>query len=250
VVRTFWRDLLDTVRPGSEGRDGPLPPLMLVLTLVTGFVDATSYLRLGHVFVANMTGNVVFLGFAIAGAAGLSAWASLAALAAFLLGGLIGGRLGSGLAHHRGLLLRAGLSVQLVTLLVAAVVAAATGADAHAGSGTRYVLIALLGVGMGVQNATVRRLGVRDFTTTVLTMTLTGIAADARIAGGPGSSALARRALSVVAMALGALFGALLVLRVDDAAPLAVAAALVALTALAAHRLSRGVPAAWTKPGP
>jgi uncharacterized membrane protein YoaK (UPF0700 family) len=250
-VSTLWRDLLDTVHPGSEGRDGPLPPLMLVLTLVTGFVDATSYLRLGHVFVANMTGNVVFLGFAIAGAAGLSAWASLAALAAFLLGGLIGGRLGNGgLAHHRGLLLRAGLSLQLVTLVVAAVVAAATGADAHAGSGTRYLLIVLLGLGMGVQNATVRRLGVRDFTTTVLTMTLTGIAADARIAGGPGSSALARRALSVVAMALGALFGALLVLRVDDAAPLAVAAALVALTAIAAHRLSRGVPAAWTKPGP
>ncbi|MEA2198176.1 MAG: hypothetical protein QOJ25_2227 [Solirubrobacteraceae bacterium] len=249
---TLWRDVLDTLNPRGESRDGPLPPLMLALTLVTGLVDATSYLRLGHVFVANMTGNVVFLGFAIAGAPGLSAWASLAALAAFLAGGVVGGRLGSRLGHHRGLQLRAGLSVQLVTLVVAAVVAAATGADAHAGSGTRYVLIILLGLGMGVQNATVRRLGVREFTTTVLTMTLTGIAADARLAGGPGSSApaLARRSLSVVAMALGALLGALLVLRVDDAAPLAVAAAVVALTAFATHRLSQGAPAAWTKPGP
>jgi Predicted membrane protein len=64
----------------TTGRDGPLPPLLLVLTFVTGLVDAASYLKLGHVFVANMTGNVVFLGFALAGAAGLSLWASLAAM--------------------------------------------------------------------------------------------------------------------------------------------------------------------------
>ena len=58
----------------------------MTLTVVTGLVDAVSYLALGHVFVANMTGNVVFLGFALAGAPGLSAPASLAALVAFLVG--------------------------------------------------------------------------------------------------------------------------------------------------------------------
>jgi uncharacterized protein DUF1275 len=42
---------------------GPLPALMLVLTVVTGVVDAVSILSLGRVFVANMTGNVVFVGF-------------------------------------------------------------------------------------------------------------------------------------------------------------------------------------------
>ena len=41
---------------------GPLPPLLVVMTVVTGIVDAVSYLALGHVFVANMTGNVAFLG--------------------------------------------------------------------------------------------------------------------------------------------------------------------------------------------
>jgi uncharacterized membrane protein YoaK (UPF0700 family) len=46
---------------------GPLPALLVCLTVVTGLVDAFSYLSLGHVFVANMTGNVVFLGFALAG---------------------------------------------------------------------------------------------------------------------------------------------------------------------------------------
>ncbi|HWF51283.1 MAG TPA: YoaK family protein [Solirubrobacteraceae bacterium] len=233
-------DLLDS-------RDGPLPVLMLALTLVTGFVDATSYLRIGHVFVANMTGNVVFLGFAIAGAHGLSIWESLVAVAAFLLGGLIGGRLGGGLGHHRGLLLRAALSAQLVFLAGAAVVAGATGAGAVVATGTSYVLVVLLAVGMGIQNAAVRRLGVRDMTTTVLTMTLTGIAADARVVGGPGS-ALGRRALSIAAMVLGALVGALLTLRVNDFAPLAAATGLVALTAIAAHLVSRRG-GAWTKAG-
>src|SRR3984957_14157950 len=55
--------------PGSlmtRGADGPLPPLLLMMTFVTGLVDAFAYLVLGHVFVANMTGNVVFLGFALA----------------------------------------------------------------------------------------------------------------------------------------------------------------------------------------
>ena len=48
-----------------DPRHGPLPLLLMLLTTVTGLVDAVSYLALNHVFVANMTGNVVFLGFAV-----------------------------------------------------------------------------------------------------------------------------------------------------------------------------------------
>jgi uncharacterized membrane protein YoaK (UPF0700 family) len=241
-----WRDVLDTLHPPRDGRDGPLPPLMLVLTVVTGLVDATSYLRLGHVFVANMTGNVVFLGFALAGASGVSIWASLAAIAAFLVGGLIGGLLTARLGDHRGHHLRGALMVQLVLVAAAAVVALATGADAQVGSGTRYALIVLLGAGMGIQNATARRLAVRDLTTTVLTMTLTGIAADSPLVGGRGA-AIARRTLSIGAMLLGAVIGAVLVLHVDDAASLGAAAVLIALMAFAADRVSR-IPGAWAKP--
>ena len=69
--------------------------------LVTGLVDSVSYLTFGHVFVANMTGNVVLLGFALAGAHGLSVPASLAALAAFLLGALAGGRIATLGEHSR-----------------------------------------------------------------------------------------------------------------------------------------------------
>jgi hypothetical protein len=53
--------------PADPGH-GPLPLLLLALTVVTGLVDAVSILRLGRVFVANMTGNVVFTGFAVTGA--------------------------------------------------------------------------------------------------------------------------------------------------------------------------------------
>src|SRR5256884_8375947 len=91
----------DPVGPAKDDRDGSLAPLLFVLTVVTGLVDAVSYLALGHVFVANMTGNVVFLGFALAGAADFSIPASLIAIAAFLGGALAGGRLGSRIGQHR-----------------------------------------------------------------------------------------------------------------------------------------------------
>src|ERR1700733_10866894 len=90
MITAFLADARDTVLPG---RHGPLPSLLVSMTLVTGLVDAFSYLVLGHVFVANMTGNVVFLGFAVAGAPGFSIAASLAAIAAFVVGALLGGRL-------------------------------------------------------------------------------------------------------------------------------------------------------------
>src|SRR5258706_13509239 len=73
---------------------GAPPSILLGMTAVTGLVDAASFLALGHVFTANMTGNVVFLAFAIAGVPGLSVPRSAAALAAFLIGALVGGRMG------------------------------------------------------------------------------------------------------------------------------------------------------------
>jgi uncharacterized membrane protein YoaK (UPF0700 family) len=213
--------------------------LLVGLTVVTGLVDAVSYVALGHVFVANMTGNVVFLGFALAGAPGLSVWAAIAAAAAFLSGATAGGRIGAALGAHRGRTLRAAAATSAALVLLAALVALV--ADDPVSSGTRYVLIVLLGLAMGVQNAIARRLAVPDLTTTVLTLTLTGIAADSRLAGGPGGHP-SRRLVAVAAMFAGALAGALLVLRVDLALPLALAGALLATVAVAAHRSSAGDP--------
>ena len=206
---------------------------MLVLTVVTGLVDAVSYLKLGHVFVANMTGNFVFLGFAIAGAHGLSAPASLFAIGLFLVGGFVGGRLGAAVADDRGRLLQLTSGIQ-IALVTAAVVVAAL-AHRNVQTAPQYVLIVLLATAMGIQNATARRLAVPDLTTTVLTLTLTGIAADSALAGGVGAR-VGRRLLAIVAMVLGALFGALLLLRVANLVPVAVADALLAFVALTASR--------------
>jgi len=69
-----------------------LPYALLGMTAVTGLVDAVSYLSVGHVFTANMTGNIVLLAFAIAHVSGLSISRSLTALLAFLIGAILGGR--------------------------------------------------------------------------------------------------------------------------------------------------------------
>jgi uncharacterized membrane protein YoaK (UPF0700 family) len=221
--------------PWSRSAHGPLPVLLLMLSLVTGLVDAVSYLALGHVFVANMTGNVVLLGFALAGAPGLSVPASLAALAAFLLGAVAGGRIGTRLSEHRGRHLRAAGTCAAPLLLIAFVVATIAGQPVSPGA--RYALLVPLGLAMGL-------LAVPDLTTTVLTLTLTGIAADSQLAGGPGGRP-ARRVLAIAAIFLGALVGALFVVHVDLFIPLALASALVASTALIAHTRSTD-DAEWT----
>src|SRR3954465_4755320 len=112
----FLDDVRETLVPRRGTGHGPLPPLMVGRTFVTGLVDAFSYLLLGHVFVANMTGNVVFLGFAFAGATGFSIPASLVALGSFVFGALIGGKIGSRLGSHRGHLLAATSALQALLL--------------------------------------------------------------------------------------------------------------------------------------
>jgi uncharacterized membrane protein YoaK (UPF0700 family) len=218
----------------STSPDGPLPVLLLVLTGVTGLVDAVSYLKLGHVFVANMTGNVVFLGFAIADAADFSIPASLVAIAAFLAGALAGGRIGSSAGHHRARLLAIATYLQIV-LVGAALVVSMAGIDPD-GALVRYSLITLLALAMGLQNATARWLGVPDLTTTVLTLTLTGLAADSTLAGGknphPG-----RRLLATATMFLGAAVGAFLIFHVGVTAVLGLAVALLVLNGIATYRL-------------
>jgi uncharacterized membrane protein YoaK (UPF0700 family) len=218
--------------------DRALPPLMVLLTIVTGIVDAVAYLRLGHVFVANMTGNVVFLGFSAAGASGLSVVGSLLAIACFLPGGVVAGRFAARLGDRRLHQLRAATGLQLILFGGAILIAAVAGDGA--GSGSRYALIVVLALAMEVQNATARRLAVPDLTTTVLTLTLTGVAADSRLAGGSGANT-ARRLVSVAAMLLGATIGALLLLKVAAVASLVVAAGILAIVCLAAHRAAAQV---------
>jgi uncharacterized membrane protein YoaK (UPF0700 family) len=243
-MNAFFAEVRQTLVPAPGSRHGPLPPLLVGLTLVTGLVDAFSYLVLGHVFVANMTGNVVFLGFALVGAAGFSIGASAVAVVSFWFGALVGGRLGSRLGGHRGRLLTTAVSLQAVLMAVSVVLAALS--DRPVSAGFRYPLIVVLALAMGTQNATVRKLAVPDLTTTVLTLTITGTAADSTMAGGKGATA-GRRFTSVVAMFAGALIGAVFVLHVGIVLPLVTA--LVVLVAVAtAARVAGTADAAWVRP--
>ena len=214
---------------------GPLPALLLGLTFLTGLVDAASILGLDRVFVANMTGNVVFLAFAAAGAPGFSLIGSLAALAGFLVGAGTGGLVLRRARPDRGALLAGTCAAELALVASSAEIAAA---NPHAAA-SRWAMTSLLAVALGGQNAVARRLAVPDLTTTVLTMTLTGIAADAR-----AGRSLNRRLLAVAAMMLGAFAGALLVLRVSLAAGLGAATAVATAVTVGALVAMRR-PAAW-----
>jgi uncharacterized membrane protein YoaK (UPF0700 family) len=193
---------------------GPRDPLVILLfslTVTTGLVDAISVLGLGRVFTANMTGNVVFLGFAVAGAPGFSIPRCLAALAGFVTGAAIGGRLGAVMENaprRRWLLVIAGLEAGL--FFAAALAARDYDMKDLSPASHLYVMIVLTASAMGLRNATVRRLSVADLTTTVLTLTLTGMAADSSIAGG-SNIRWSRRAGAVVLMFIGAAAGAMLV---------------------------------------
>ncbi|WP_327066234.1 YoaK family protein [Kitasatospora sp. NBC_01302] len=227
---TALHEAYRTLRPGPGAPHGPLPPLLLALTVVTGLVDAFSYLALGHVFVANMTGNVVFLALTLGGAPGFSLSASLLALAAFAVGAFAGGLLVHRLRRHQGRVLLAALLLQSVLVLGALVTAWLSAAPFPAPA--RQLLIVLLGLAMGLQNAAARALAVPDLTTTVLTLTITGIAADSRAAGGAGSR-IGRRLLSAAAMFLGVLAGALFLHHHAPVLPLLSAALLLLATAAA-----------------
>ncbi|MDH6121648.1 uncharacterized membrane protein YoaK (UPF0700 family) [Kitasatospora sp. GAS204A] len=224
-MRTILLRAADRLFPAHQGKYGALPPLLLALTFVTGVVDAVSYLGLRHVFVANMTGNVVFVGFSLAGAANLSLWASTLAIAAFVAGAWSAGRVARRIAEGERLL-RVIVTVQTVLVAGAVVVAGTAG---HQAAGAQAGLIILLGCGMGLQNAAVRKLALPDLTTTVLTLTVTGLVADA---AGP---ATVRRLLSIAAMLGGAACGAALLLHVSAGAALG-----LALAVLVAVRVALG----------
>jgi uncharacterized membrane protein YoaK (UPF0700 family) len=226
----------------AHPKHGPLPALLLVLTVSTGMVDAVSILSLGRVFVANMTGNIVFIGFALAGAPGFSLQASLVALATFLAGAGVGGVLVARFRDRRGVLLRNAVALELVLMICATLV---LGLESRPYAALAQDLaVGLAGAALGLQNAAVRSLAVPDLTTTVLTMTLTGIAADLRTRD---FRVAARRVIAVAAMLVGALLAALLVLHSSPTLALVVACALIAAVLVGATASSRTT-AAWQLP--
>jgi uncharacterized membrane protein YoaK (UPF0700 family) len=201
---------------------------LLLLTFATGLVDAISVLVLGHVFVANMTGNIIFLGFWFVPQAGVDLIAAIVAFVSFLTGTVIGGRL----ARHFGVQSRRWLTTALgieVVVLVALSILAGTGVLSYEAN-TKLFLIGGLATTFGVQNATARQFGIQELSTTVLTSTVVGIGVDSRLAGGTGKREKLRFSV-IFAMSGGAIVGATMS-RFTVASVLALAAAVVAVSLL------------------
>src|SRR6201986_2133688 len=204
--------------------DSILPYALLGMTAVTGVVDAVSFLSLGRVFTANMTGNVVLLAFATARVPGLSIARSLTALLAFLVGAVLGGRvMARATADSQIRFTAQAFLLEVAFLFAASFCGIGYRGDLREDSFQPFALIALTALAMGTRNAAVRKLAIPDLTTTVLTLTITGIGADSSIANGHNPR-LARRVASVAAMFLRAGVGAF-VINYSISAALALATA-------------------------
>jgi uncharacterized membrane protein YoaK (UPF0700 family) len=210
----------------------PIVPLLLLMSATTGLVDAASVLGLGKVFTANMTGNIVFLGFAAVNTPGFRFAPHAIALAGFIGGAIIAGRIGkfhTGRSRRRWLLTAAAIEATL--LWIAALLATAFDAARQSPDFLLLVIIVLAALAMGFRNATIRQLKIPDLTTTVLTMTVTGLFADLQIAGGSNQN-WRRRVSSVVAIFAGAAAGAAMVNTAGLSVPLALAGLLVTMGAV------------------
>ncbi len=200
---------------------------LLLLTFTTGLVDAVSVLVLGHVFVANMTGNVVFLGFWFASHTVVDLTAAVVAFTCFVTGAIIGGRL---LRHLGGNARRWAVSALGLEAALLAVLAVLCGTGVlRYQDNSKLFLIAGLAIAFGVQHSTARQFGIQELTTTVLTSTIVGIGVDSKLAGGTGERQRLRIAV-VVTMCFGALVGATMT-RFTVAPIIALAAVVVSTSA-------------------
>lgn len=202
---------------------------LLLLTFATGLVDAVSVLVLGHVLIANMTGNVICLGLWFVPSTDVDMTGAIVAFFGFLGGTVIGGRL----ARHLGLQLRLWLTTSLgteVVVLLALSILAGTGVLSYQ-ENTKLILIAGLALTFGVQNATARQVGIQELTTTLMTSTIVGVGFDSRLAGGTGEPPERLRYSVIVAMCGGAAVGATLS-RITVAPVIGLAAAVVAASLL------------------
>ena len=204
--------------------------LMLALTFSTGVIDAVGYLGLDKVFTGNMTGNVVILGMALAGADDLPILGPVIALVSFMAGAAVSGRTLKGRPAGWSGLNTTLFGVVGVVLLGAALTALLVADRPEA---LNQVLTGALGLAMGVQAGAARHIGVADVTTVVVTSTIVGLAFDS-VFGGGGNKNWARRVLAILLIGTGALVGALL-LSVHIGLGMLVAAVITLVVALLGH---------------
>ena len=196
---------------------------LLLLTVSTGAIDAVSYLALDRVFTGNMTGNVLFIGFALVGVDGIPLLNNVIALLGFVAGSIVSGRV-IGRGHPRGL-----PRASAATLLVAAGVLSLLGVTlvlfTQLSEAGLLVVTFLLALCMGGQVSAVKPIGNSDVTTIVVTNTVANLARDTRLGGGTNASWLPRL-LAIIAMFAGAAIGAAAVVGAGRSVALLIAAAI------------------------
>jgi uncharacterized membrane protein YoaK (UPF0700 family) len=178
---------------------------LLLLTFATGLADSLSILVLGHVFVANMTGNVIFLGFWLAPRTSIDLTAVAVALPTFVTTTILSGRL----SRHFGIRTRPWITTVLVTeIVLLATLSILAGAGVlHYHDNTKLIMIGLLAVTFGLQHSSARQFGIQELSTTVLTSTIVSLGIDSRLSGGTGERQKLRFSV-VFTMCAGAFLGA------------------------------------------
>ncbi|MEV8058475.1 YoaK family protein [Streptomyces antimycoticus] len=210
-------------RPGRAAGSGGVAAAV-VLTVVTGAMDAISFLALGGVFTSVMTANLSLLGMSTASMDATLARDTAVAMAGYVVGALLSGRIVRG--PRPAWRARCALTVELLALGGLWAAWAATGG--HPSGGRQLGLLAVAALAMGGQSGLVRAVGPPGFSTTYLTGVLTGLLVDAARSGTVGRLSIAL----LGALVVGAAAGGLLVAHAARAAP-ALPTGLVALVLLA-----------------
>ncbi|MDT0378860.1 YoaK family protein [Streptomyces sp. DSM 42041] len=233
---------------------------LMVLTFTSGMVDAVGFIALGRVFCALATGNVLFLGLAVAGEPQLAVSNTATALASFATGLGLGHWLLSGMERRGRRWFRGAIGAEAVALTAASALSWGLVAEESAQlSGRHYAVVALLALAMGARAATAQRVAVPGMSTILVTTALALLFGRARTAG-PGATPTVHRwryLCAVLSIFAGAASGTLL-LHVGVTAPLLVAAVLAVAVSLfggpgtgpGPGRAPEGGPGAGAAPGP
>jgi uncharacterized membrane protein YoaK (UPF0700 family) len=215
--------------------------LLIGLTFAAGWVDAISYLALGHVFTANMTGNILLLGLAVAQSMGAQTQRSVVALVAFAAGVAIAANVGRARGQQELWPARATLALALEVVLLIGFAAAWWWFERRPVPDRVVVLVALCGLAMGMQSMIARQLAVRGVSTTFVTGTLTTLVSElGTLAGPPGGWSLNAGVLA--ALLLGAVIGGIAEVHAPLVAAILPAAivGVVVLAAVVGFREGRG----------
>jgi uncharacterized membrane protein YoaK (UPF0700 family) len=149
--------------------------MLLLLTWAAGSMDAISYLGLGHVFTAMMTGNTVLLGLSLGQGHVLAALRSILALVGFAGGVAMGTTIVQRDQRQDDWPPAVTRALTLESILLGAFALVWQLAGPERGAAIVYALILVSALAMGIQSAAAQRLGIPGIMTTYITGTLTSL---------------------------------------------------------------------------